>query len=178
MKIKKCLCSLLIVQIFTCSFAKAEAPRTTSEFNLQEVTLPSELKELGKQNGSIFYSAAVKNKVLIPVHIWGEVKFSGLHFIPADTTLIKGLSLAGGPNTAANLENILVTRAAASGKQREIKFDLSEGGDQTAHQFKIEAGDTIFVRRDTFVENRAYYTTLVGILVTIISTFVVVKKID
>lgn len=178
LKIKKMLSAVIIVQLLTCSVFAADVPAAKSEFNLQEITLPSEVKDLGKSSGAIYYSTSVKNKVLVPVHIWGEVKQAGLHFVPSDTTLVKGLSLAGGPTNLAKLENITLTRATPDGAFKEIDFDLSEGGDTKAHQFKIESGDAIFVKKDRFYENRSYYTSLIGIAITVISTFFIVQKID
>lgn len=176
LNIKKILSSLIIAQLLSVAVYAGEAPTSQSEFNLQEITLPSEVKDLGKSSGAIFYSNAVKNKILVPVHFWGEVKQSGLHFLPSDTTLIKGLSLAGGPTTLAKLDKVVLTRKSASGI-KEIDFDISEGGDANAHQFKIESGDTIFVKKDTFYENRNYYTSLIGILMTVLSTMVIVNKV-
>ena len=109
--------------------------------------------------------------------MWGELRQSGLHFIPSDTTLIKGLSLAGGPSSTANLEEVILTRSEANGKMKEIEFDLSEGGDVKAQEFKIESGDVIFVKKSTFQENRAYYTSLINIAVTVISTFFIINKV-
>lgn len=177
LKIKKILSTAIIIQMFSCTVHGAEAPAAKSEFNLQEITLPSEVKDLGKSSGSIYYSTSVKNKVLVPVHIWGEIKQSGLHFVPSDTTLIKGLSLAGGPTTYAKLDHVVLIRNSSDGTFKEIDFDLSEGGDAKSHQFKMESGDTIFVKKETFYENRAYYTSLIGIFISVLSTFVIIQKV-
>jgi hypothetical protein len=178
---KKLITLIVVAQLFSGAvFSKenaTEASKPQVDLNLQEIALPSEVKDLDKHSGSIFYNNSVRNKVLVPVHIWGEIKQSGLHFMPTDTTLIKGLSLAGGPNSAAKLEDVIVIRNSSEGKSKEFKFDLSEGGDASAHQFKIESGDTIFLKKDTFFENRSYYTGLVGIVVTILSTFIIVQKV-
>lgn len=167
--------------MFTCSLFAATTNAASSaqgEFNLQEITLPSEVKDMGKNPGSIYYSTSVKNKVLIPVHMWGEIKQSGLHFVPSDTTLIKSLSLAGGPSSFANLDDITVTRSTANGTFKEIEFDLSKGGDQNAHEFKMEAGDTVHIKKETFYENRTYYTGLISIFITVLSTFFIISKVD
>jgi hypothetical protein len=174
---KKSLFAVIIIQIFASSAFALEATAPKSELNLQEIALPSEVKEVGKQGGSIFYSTSVKNKVLIPVNMWGEIKLSGLHFVPSDTTFIKGLSLAGGPTSSANLEKVVLIRGAPNGTFKEIEFDLSKGGDANAHQFKIESGDTIFLKKETFYENRNYYTSLIGIFITVLSTFVIVNRV-
>lgn len=177
LNINKLFSAVIIMQLLGCSVFAADAPMQ-SEFNLQEIALPSEVKELSKNSGSIYYSNSVKNKVLIPVHFWGEVKQSGLHFVPTDTTFIKGVSLAGGPSSSANLENIVLVRNSPSGNFEEVEFDLSKGGDANAHKFKIQSGDTIFIKKDTFYENRAYYTSLIGVFLTVLSTFVIVQKVQ
>lgn len=166
--------------MFTCSLFAAATNAASSaqgEFNLHEITLPSEVKDMGKNPGAIYYSTSVKNKVLIPVHMWGEVRQAGLHFVPADTTLIKGLSLAGGPSSTAKLDGIVLTRGTPAGTFEEIDFDLTKGGDAAAHQFKIESGDTIFVKKETFYENRSYYTSLIGLFLTVVSTFIIVQRV-
>jgi hypothetical protein len=177
---KKLLSVVIIFQLFVCSVSVTEASGLVgaqSEFNLQEIALPSEVKDLPKNPGALYYSNSVKNKVLIPVHMWGEIKQSGLHFVPSDTTFVKGISLAGGPTSAAKLENIVLIRSTPNGSFKEIEFDLSKGGDASAHQFKIEPGDTIFIKKETFYENRNYYTSLIGIFITVLSTFVIVQKV-
>lgn len=175
--INKFLSAFIVYQVLTLQAFGAEEVNPKSELNLQEITLPSEVKDLSKSPGSIYYSTSVKNKVLIPVHMWGEIKQTGLHFVPSDTTLIKGLSLAGGPGTFADLEDIVLKRPASDGTIKEVEFDLSDGGDLKAHQFKLEAGDTVFVKKNTFYENRSYYTSLIGIVLTVVSTFFIIEKV-
>lgn len=175
--IKNFFSTVIILQLFISQSGAAEAAANKPEFNLQEIALPSEVKDLGKSTGAIYYSTSVKNKVLIPVHIWGEVKQSGLHFVPSDTTFVKGLSLAGGPGTLAQLDDVILSRSNPDGTIKEIEFDLTKGGDTNAHQFKIEPGDTIFVKKSTFYENRSYYTSLINIFITVLSTFVIIQKV-
>jgi hypothetical protein len=153
----------------------SELPKQESakvELSLQEITLPSEVKDLNKQSGAIYYNTSVKNKVLIPTNFWGEVGRPGLHFVPTDTTLIKGLSMAGGPAGSASIDDVLLTRAATDGSIKQFEFNLSSGGDSKAYQFKLESGDSIFIKKDAYREDRAYYTGLIGIAISIISTFV------
>lgn len=181
LNINKIFSVVIIIQLFSCSvWAAAKTPALAtpqSEFNLQEIVLPSEIKDMGKIQGSIFYDLSVKNKVLIPVNIWGEVKQAGLHFVPSDTTFVKGMSLAGGPTTTAKLGDVVLSRNLADGTYKEFKFDLSNGGDAATQQFKIESGDTIFVKKETFYENRVYYTSLISIFLTIVSTIVIMQNV-
>jgi hypothetical protein len=149
----------------------------TIGFNLKGLALPSELQNIPKSSGAIYYSPSVKGKALIPVHCWGEVEKPGLHFIPVDTTFISGLSLAGGARGSANLENVKVSRFS----DKEIKsyvFNLETGGDAEAFNFALKPGDTIFIEKSHFYENRAYYTSLIAVASTILSSIILYQQIQ
>ncbi len=177
------ICNQLL--IFSLGYAQEVEPEVTKpaiaqtkDLNLQELTLPSEVKDIGKQSGTIYYNSSVKNKVLIPTHFWGEVNRPGLHFVPNDTTLIKGLSMAGGPSGNAKLSEVSLSRNTTDGKVKQYVFNLDSGGELDAHQFKIEPGDSVFIKKDHFLEDRNYYTSWIGIVISIISTIVLLQKVD
>jgi hypothetical protein len=176
MKINKILCTFLATYILTLSVCFSSEP-ASNELSLQDIALPSEVKDIAKQQGSIYYDTSTKNKALVPTHLWGEIQRPGLHFIPTDTSLIKGLSLAGGPTGAAKLEEIILTRLNPDGSIRQYEFNLRDGGDAKAHTFKLESGDSIFLRKDTFYENRNYYTSWISIALSLITTFFIVTKV-
>lgn len=180
-KINKMVSVVLCIQMLSISSGyaqdKGDGLKLNSELSLQEIALPSEVKDLGKQSGSIFYNTSVKNKVLIPTHFWGEVGKPGLHFIPTDTSLVKGLSMAGGPNGSARLDDITLTRTSADGKLVQHEFNLAEGGDAEAFNFKLAPGDSIFIKKDQYREDRGYYTSLIGIAISIISTVVLLQNV-
>lgn len=175
-QIKNIICLVLIAQILTVSVCFAEE-KLKNDLSLQDIALPSEVKDLGKQPGAIYYNSSIKNKALIPTNFWGEVQKPGLHFIPTDTSLIKGLSMAGGATGGANLEEVKLSRLDTNGKLTEYTFNLSNGGGQDSFLFKIEQGDIVFIQKERFYENRAYYTGLISIALTVISTFFIVSKI-
>lgn len=182
-KIKNIISLIISFQLLISSVAFAQEGIAVdkevkkNELSLQEITLPSEVKDIGKQAGSIFYDNSVKNKVLIPTNFWGEVGKPGLHFIPTDTTLIKGLSMAGGPTSLGKIENVLLTRSQTDGHIKKFEFDLANGGNNKAHEFKLESGDSVFIMKDSFREDRSYYTGLIGIAISIISTIVVLQSV-
>ena len=126
MKMLKVLLTCLSLLWHTTSFAK----KNQNKYNLKEIALPSEVKDLPKNYGSVFFSPAVKDSVLVPVHFWGEIKKSGLHFLPINTSFMNGLSIAGGPQSSAELDNI------------------------------------------------SYYTSLIGVVATIISSVLVINQIN
>lgn len=141
-----------------------------------EFALPSDVKDLDKSAGAVYYSPTAKGSVLVPVHFWGEVTRSGLHYIPVDSNLIKGLSFAGGPRSSAQLESVKVTRQNGSNVD-ELRFNLSEGGNATAYNFNLRSGDTVFVEKDYYYENRIFYTGLIGVVATLLSSFVIFREV-
>jgi len=146
------------------------------KFNIKDLALPSETQNLEKKPGALFYSPTTKGKALIPVNVWGEVATSGVHYIPMDTDLVKGLSLAGGPRSTGRLDNIKVTRRVDN-KIDNLVFNLEKGGDVSAFEFKLEPGDTVFVEKSTYTENRAYYTSLIGVVATILSSILLYREV-
>lgn len=148
-----------------------------SQIELNDLAFPTELQGIGKSPGAIFYSPSSKNKTLMPVHFWGEVGRPGLHFIPVDTRLIKGLSLAGGGSSTAKLEEVIVNRQV-EGKIKRKEFNLGAGGDIQAHEFALQPGDTIFIKKDRFIENRNFYIGLTSVVVTILTSVLLYKRIE
>lgn len=144
--------------------------------SLDDLVLPNEVKDVRQEPGAVFYSKSTKNKVLIPANFWGEITQSGLHFIPEGTTLIKGLSLAGGPTGTANLDEVTLSRSD-NGKTETFHFDLEGGGTQDAHMFMLRPGDVVHVPRERFYENRAWYTSLFGVVATVLSTILLYEQV-
>ena len=148
----------------------------TVNYDINQLALPSEVKSVSKQGGAIYYSPSVKGKVLIPIHFWGQIGKAGLHFMPVDTTLINGISMAGGPAGTAAMDGISLTRYKGDSYDH-FKFDLTKGGDKKLHDFKLRPGDTVFIERDDFQQNRSYYTSLVGIAATFLSTILLYRTV-
>lgn len=172
---KNILVTLLIVQIIMFQSVAFSQEKSTG-VNLRDLALPSEFEGIKKEAGAVFYSGTSKGKALIPVNVWGEVNKAGLHYLPIDTDLVLGLSLAGGPKSTAQLSKIKVTRNN-NNQISEYKFDLSEGGTPEAYKLKLEPGDTVFVEREYFYENRAYYTSIIGVVATILSSILLYRQV-
>lgn len=56
------------------------------------------------------YQIGPDEKLLINVHIWGEVRQPGEYLVPDDTDILELISKAGGPTEYANLSNVKITR--------------------------------------------------------------------
>jgi hypothetical protein len=156
--------------------AVAGDDQPAGNYDINQLALPSEVKNISKQGGAIYYSPSVKGKVLIPIHFWGQVGRAGLHYMPVDTSLINGISLAGGPGTGAAMDGITLTRYKDKGYDH-YKFDLTKGGDPKLHDFKLRPGDTIFIEKDDFLANRSYYTSLIGVIATFLSTILLYRTV-
>jgi hypothetical protein len=172
---KNILVTLLIVQIIIFQSLAFSQEKSTG-INLRDLALPSEFEGIKKEAGAVYYSGTSKGKALIPVNVWGEVNKAGLHYLPIDTDLVLGLSLAGGPKSTAQLSKIKVTRNN-NNQISEYKFDLSEGGTPEAYKLKLEPGDTVFVEREYFYENRAYYTSIIGVFATVLSSILLYRQV-
>jgi hypothetical protein len=168
---------IIMPTVMAQSKQKVKSSLTLNDLSVKEIVLPSELQDLRKTSGSIYYNQSLKGKVLIPVHVWGQVSKPGLHFIPAETSFINALSMAGGPRDASKLDNVkLIRKYKESIKTRE--FDLTEGGNSEAYYYELRPNDTIFIERSTFFEDRAYYTTLVSVFVSLLSAFIVYNEVQ
>lgn len=174
MKIKKIISTISILNLLLSTSLMA---KTNEELDINVLALPSEVKDIGKSGGAIFYSPSIKGKILIPVNIWGQVQKSGLHFIPLETNLVQGISLAGGPTSSANLERVKISRTNNKGGIDSEKFDLRYGGGKEASLKILRPGDTIFIEKSTFSEDRAYYTSLFGVVATILSTILIYRQV-
>lgn len=160
--------------MMTCNLLIADEKINPGAF--KDFALPSEFEGIKKESGAIYYSATSKGKVLMPVSIWGEVNKAGLHFVPVDTDVVQGLSLAGGPKSTAILSNIKLTKRA-DGKNEEFVLNLEKGGTPELAQLKLSPGDTVFVEREYYYENRAYVTSLIAVGATILSSILLYRQI-
>ena len=57
-------------------------------------------------------------------------------------------------------------------------FDLRKGGDDNAHQYKLAAGDVVFVERERFYQDRAYYTSLISVATTILTGILLYRQVE
>lgn len=67
------------------------------------------------EKGSEFISGYFKGAVLMPVRLWGAVKKPGLHHVPSGTDLMQLITLAGGPNADAEMDEVVIKRIGPNG---------------------------------------------------------------
>jgi len=56
------------------------------------------------------YQIGPDERLLITVHVWGEVRIPGEYLVPDDTDILGLISKAGGPTEYSNLSNVKITR--------------------------------------------------------------------
>jgi len=167
---------ITFILVFQFSVSALAETKKKSSLSIDHFALPSETKTLQQVPGAIYYSNSIKGKVLMPVNFWGDVNRPGLHFMPIDTKLISGLSMAGGPKQSADLSNIRLMRNENS-EYKSYDFNISEGGGIKSHDFTLNAGDTIFIEKDFSRENRAFYLSLLSFVLTVASTALIYSKV-
>jgi len=170
------LSELLLISIPVNAAEMGASTGPTEKISLKDLALPSETQNIEKKPGAFFFSPTSKGKVLVPVNFWGEVAITGIHYIPIDSDLVTGLSLAGGPKSTARLDNITLTRKQEN-TVKQYSFDLTKGGETDAYKMKLGPGDTVFVERSFYVENRTYYTSLFGVIATILSSVLLYREV-
>ncbi len=170
------LLSICLILSSGLTFAQSDKGNN-KKIDLKSLALPSDIGEVVRASGNIFYSPTKRGSVLIPVHIWGQVRKAGLHFLPLDTAFLRGISIAGGPDASADLSDVHLVRGN-KGNRKELIFDLTEGGDEDSREIILEPNDSIYIPKDTFFEDRAYYTSLIGVVATIISSIFIIETIN
>jgi polysaccharide export outer membrane protein len=91
-----------------------------------------------------------ENMIEFSVSVWGEVRRPGLYSVPEGTTLLDLISLAGGPTSAAKLNDVSLVRSAgvATGRKSVVEVNLddfiSQGDPQV--QTLLIPDDTVVIK--------------------------------
>ncbi len=121
---------------------------------------------------SVNYYYAKPGDITITVSIWGFVQRPGLYEIASSTDLINLISLAGGPNTYAKLNDVEVVRTTkrddGTYARHKFKVDLSKLVQLKDDQIQLKPGDVIYVNHTSWytVKEAFSVASSVGILMT------------
>ena len=72
-----------------------------------------------------FFDFSDPSGINIKVQLWGSVRFPGYYIIPARSSVNDLISLAGGPNQEAVLEDIRILRANQDSSTTLFKYDYN-----------------------------------------------------
>ncbi|APF19841.1 polysaccharide biosynthesis/export family protein [Caldithrix abyssi] len=98
---------------------------------------------------SVNYYYAKPGDITITVSLWGFVQKPGLYEVASSTNLIELLSLAGGPGTYADLDDVQIIRSYKdkNGKtyKKELTINLKKMLSLSEEQIRLQPGDVIYV---------------------------------
>ncbi len=159
--------SILVNQAF--SAAMTESGKAT-KYNLSS---PSE-----------FVFESYPNQDLIPIRLLGAVKNAGLYHVPANMKLTTLLSLAGGTNTEADLENIVIGNdqqdiTAPNGEvKKSLNVNLEDVLKEGAkHDYTLASNDIVLIKnKSPLVSNDSFrIISIVSVLLTTVLTAVIIR---
>lgn len=132
-----------------------------------------------------FFDFSDPSGINIKVQLWGSVRFPGYYIVPARSSVNDLISLAGGPNQDAVLEDIRILRANTDSSTTMYKYDynglLWEDELGTTVKFpRLLAGDMIMVPghpRYFVREDVSFYLSITTALASIISAAAIIISI-
>lgn len=142
----------------------------------QEIFIGADNNQLRTSQGGLF-NYSDPQAVNISVNVWGFVKYPGKYIVPNYFTARDLLSLAGGPDANAHLDDIRIHRKKVDSEESElIRFDYndllwSNNIEKIVEAPLIEPGDILIVPGSPRYYFRDYLTLSLQFL-SIISSIV------
>lgn len=106
------------------------------------------------------YQIGPDERLLITVHIWGEVRNPGGYLVPDDTDMLELISKAGGPTEFSNLSNVKISRGLieiANIKQVSGEKGRTSSGKKIFHKNKKKV---LKVNLKKLLDKENYHETL------------------
>lgn len=169
------LCLLAALTILCVTVSPTDAisapPRdpNASELESEESAVPSGISRYRLQLDQ------GENMIEFSVSVWGEVRRPGLYSVPEGTTLLDLISLAGGPTSAAKLNDVKLVRSASvtTGRKSVVEVNLDDfikQGDPEVQTLLIP-DDTVVIRAKT-TTNILKWTSFVSVLALVANVVV------
>lgn len=121
-----------------------------------------------------YYDLSDPSSVNMKVHIWGNVQFPGLYLISEKTTVMELISMAGGPQASAYLDDMRIFRMNADSTYEMIKFNYNDllWNDkltQITPAPKLLPGDIILLPGEPRLYWREYLSLGLSVISTLLS---------
>lgn len=133
---------------------------------------------------SEFVFESYPNQDLIPIRLLGAVKNAGLYHVPANMKLTTLLSLAGGTNNEADLENIIIGNdqknvITPTGESKaSLNINLEEVLQAGAkNDYTLASNDIVLIKnKSPFISNDSFrIISIISVLLTTLLTAVIIK---
>ncbi len=131
----------------------------------------SDGEDSGRARISEYYYSKSGRELLKPVYLLGAVEKPGLYHVPVGTPYLTLLSLSGGPNNSADIEEIVLTRTNGDQKTITLKDIM-----RTSKDYAIADGDSLFIPAKVGWFDSAQTNdimVIVGILTLLLTAYVV-----
>ncbi|MCX6149943.1 MAG: SLBB domain-containing protein [Ignavibacteriales bacterium] len=135
--------------------------------------------KISAQEISGFYKVDNTGELTKKVNIWGYVKNPGRYEVPASTNLVQLISIAGGPQQYATLDNVKVFRLLDNGAKSEREVDVENLSKTLNSDLILNNEDTIVVDYSatvTWKDILNFLYTPVALVVSVIFIIDRVKK--
>jgi hypothetical protein len=142
---------------------------------------------LGKENGNVreFFSWNKDNRFVIRIHVWGDISLSGIHYVPDNSTLLDVVGYAGGPTGLLAGSKITINRFSNTKDRKPEELEIQIDGKRMVSETKfrnypVQDGDVIYLesppKADNFMRNLAIISTVLGIISTSATLFILARQ--
>ncbi len=140
--------------------------------------------KLGMGSPSEFVFESYPNQELIPIRLLGAVKNAGLYHIPENMKLTTLLTLAGGTNNEADLENIIIgndqttVKDSKGSENKSLTVNLEEVLKNDAKSdYTLVSNDIVLVKnKNPLISNDSFrIISIVSVLLTTLLTAVIIR---
>lgn len=143
-----------------------------SAYGQQDVQIGADFRGIRPGQGA-YFDFSDPQGINIRVQLWGFVRNPGYYIIPARTTLVELITLAGGPTEASHLDDIRIYRMSTDSIYQFLKFDYDEllwkdSISKAISNPKVTAGDIIIIPGSP----RFYFKDYLQVGLTIFSALV------
>jgi hypothetical protein len=157
---------------------------TQISFAQDDIQIGSPYNQFRNQPYGAYYDYSDPSSLNIKVQLWGYVKYPGFYIVPARSTINELISLAGGPNEQAILEDIRVIKTKADSSTVMLRYNYNElmweDDLKTEVKFvRLQAGDIVVVPgepRYFLRENISYYLSIVTTLASLAALIISITK--
>lgn len=131
--------------------------------------------KLDQRQLTSFFDFSDPSGINIKVQVWGYVKFPGYYVIPARSTVNELISLAGGPEEDALLNDVRILRTTPDSSNIMLKYDYNDllWGDYLKEPIKfarMSAGDMLIIPgapRYFLREDIGFYLSILAAVVSV-----------
>ncbi len=153
-------------------------------FAQDDIQIGSSYNQFRNQTLGAYYDYSDPSSVNIKVQLWGYVKYPGYYIIPARSTINELISLAGGPNEQAILDDIRIIKTQQDSSIVMLRYNYNElmweDDLKTGIKFvRLQAGDIVVVPgepRYFLRENISYYLSIVTTLASLAALIISITK--